>query len=61
MKIGPFEKYVGCSLERGGSRCACHARQERTDIDVYGRNKHKLSCLKFVGVYHSFSAIFKRK
>jgi hypothetical protein len=33
MKIGPSEKYFGCSLE-GGARCACHARQERTDIDV---------------------------
>ncbi len=24
-------------MERG-ARCACHARQERTDMDVYGRN-----------------------
>jgi hypothetical protein len=44
MKIVPFEEYFGRWMERG-ARCACHARQERTNIDVYG-NKHKPSRLK---------------
>jgi hypothetical protein len=34
-------------LERG-ARCACHARQERTDIDVYGRNTNCVASI--VGV-----------
>ncbi len=36
--------YWGCWLERG----ACHARQERTDMDVYGRNTNCVASI--VGV-----------
>jgi hypothetical protein len=46
MKIVPFVEYFGWWLE-SGARCACHARQERTNIDVYG-NKHKPCCLKLL-------------
>ncbi len=41
MKIASF-KWVLWLVERGAS-CACHASQERTDIDVYG-NKNNFNC-----------------
>jgi hypothetical protein len=40
-------RYWGCWLERG-ARCACHARKERTDMDVYGRNTNCVASI--VGV-----------
>jgi hypothetical protein len=36
-------------LERG-ARCACHARQERTDIDVYGRNTNCVASIAGVQI-----------
>ncbi len=67
MNIGPFEKYFGCSLE-GGARCACHARQERTDINVLPKSTQnvlrKLLVCSFCDVLRKLlvyrvSAIFK--
>ncbi len=58
-----LREYFGCWVERGAScmesavwgywdcwleRGACHARQERTDMDVYGRNTNCVASI--VGV-----------
>jgi hypothetical protein len=47
MESAVWRYYWGCWLEHG-ARCACHARKERTDMDVYDRNTNCVASL--VGV-----------